>query len=371
MPAFVAATGEVLVNSCDRRRVCCGVVAALWLCGVVVTGAASRAEAELLDLYIMAGQSNSWGGALASSLPEPWQQPRPEVWYNGMLQDKSIPGPELAEWRALGPREDDGKLRYGPEVPFGWQLPDNSAIFHFSVSGSNLQQNWRDEYLDQMFEALDLAIADLASMGHTVRFAGMTWNQGEGDATKENFAQAYADNLTWLIDEVRTYTDEPELPFTFARLHINNFQAPYRQVVRDAQQWVTENIPDTWLINADDVPLRWDWVHYQNPDGWLMMGPRYAGPFVNPADLDVDGDVDLDDYNILSGHYGQLGTWDQGDIDGSGRIDFSDFVEFALAFEAGAGESLSALPGVPEPTAAALLLAAGGVLVRRRRCPTG
>lgn len=311
-----------------------------------------------IDLYIMAGQSNSWGNADATLLPQFMQQPRPGVLYNGILQVKSDPGPELTDWRPLGPRQGGHNLHYGPEVPFGWMLPDDSAVFHFAVKGSNLRNGWRNTYLNEMFVALDLAITDLEALGHTVHVAGMTWNQGEGDSGKLSHALAYSGHLAWMIDTVRDWVGDPDLPFTIARLHAD-VDRDFAAELRDSQQWVTENVHDTWLVNVDDVPLGPDSVHYVGDAAWPVLGPRYAGPFVAPTDFSSDGAINLDDYDVLSSRYHEYGTWDQGDVDGSGYIDFEDFVNLALSMNA-------APPATPEPATLMLALIMSGAVAMRR-----
>ena len=94
-----------------------------------------------------------------------------------------------------------------------------------------------------------------------------------------------------------------------------------------------------------------------------------------PGDADVDGTVNLDDFNALAASFGlQTGaTWIQGDFNGDGRVNLDDFNLLAANFgmsAAGAGVT----PGdwaalgaaVPEPAGAALLLATLPLLRRRR-----
>lgn len=89
--------------------------------------------------------------------------------------------------------------------------------------------------------------------------------------------------------------------------------------------------------------------------------PFFVIPSV-PGDTDVDGEVDLDDYNTLSSHYGQTGvTWFDGDFDLDNDVDFEDFVKLALNFGYVAPESL------PTPATGVLLLAAFAFTCRRAR----
>ena len=103
-----------------------------------------------------------------------------------------------------------------------------------------------------------------------------------------------------------------------------------------------------------------------------------------PGDANLDGKVDFTDLVTLARNYGQSDVgWVGGDFDGSGKVDFSDLVTLARDYGQGpTAAQLSqfdpafraaveaAFAQAPEPNVPALLaLAAGGLLVRRRRSP--
>ncbi len=77
-----------------------------------------------------------------------------------------------------------------------------------------------------------------------------------------------------------------------------------------------------------------------------------------PGDADGSGDVQFDDFVLLSENFGQPGTWTEGDFDGDGLVQFGDFVDLAESF----GEfvfspfSASTAAAVPEPSTGWLLL---------------
>ncbi|MCA9266197.1 MAG: hypothetical protein KDA60_20195 [Planctomycetales bacterium] len=55
---------------------------------------------------------------------------------------------------------------------------------------------------------------------------------------------------------------------------------------------------------------------------YLLLDTAYG-------DFDLDGDVDDDDYDILDAHYYQsVDSWAEGDTNGSGFVDFTDFVNW-------------------------------------------
>ena len=57
----------------------------------------------------------------------------------------------------------------------------------------------------------------------------------------------------------------------------------------------------------------------------------------------------------LAGHYGQLASWAEGDFDGDGRAEFSDFILLSQHFGLGSSEGNAAV-AIPEPHCCRLLL---------------
>jgi hypothetical protein len=116
----------------------------------------------------------------------------------------------------------------------------------------------------------------------------------------------------------------------------------------------------------------------QNVDGTALLIK-----YTLPGDTDLNGAVDAVDLGKLALHWNNTGTWIDGDFDYSGSIDVRDLYLLASNWK-------STLPGapapalspdldllltsfglppveVPEPTAAAALLALGACALRRRR----
>jgi hypothetical protein len=95
------------------------------------------------------------------------------------------------------------------------------------------------------------------------------------------------------------------------------------------------------------------------------------------GDLDLDGDVDVQDYLLFDNGFNEdvegLSRFDAyflGDLNGDANHNFEDFIAFAEAFDAanGAGAFAVMRAGVPEPGTWLLALAAAAMLsVRRRR----
>jgi hypothetical protein len=94
------------------------------------------------------------------------------------------------------------------------------------------------------------------------------------------------------------------------------------------------------------------------------------------GDANLDGRVNLNDFNILASNFGQSDrTWEQGDFNEDGFVNLGDFNLLAANFgkeiqPAGPGTTITfGLGGqlAPEPAAAALALLVPALTLRRRR----
>ena len=108
-----------------------------------------------------------------------------------------------------------------------------------------------------------------------------------------------------------------------------------------------------------------------NIDNW-----RFEAAFVI-ADLDLDGDLDLDanDFEILMANHlnPEADTFAEGDLDGDGDNDFDDFRFFEDGWNTVGGPVpfSTLLSGVPEPTSLGLTILAGmtaACIRRREKC---
>lgn len=113
-----------------------------------------------------------------------------------------------------------------------------------------------------------------------------------------------------------------------------------------------------------DVTIATDGWMYDAATGSVIFGEIGPGGCAM-GDIDGSGTVDFADFLVLSGNFGQqVGSCGEGDIDGNGTVEFADFLVLSGNF----GQAVGAA-SVPEPSASMLLLAAGSLLslVRRKR----
>ncbi|MHB1484833.1 MAG: sialate O-acetylesterase [Saccharofermentanales bacterium] len=242
-----------------------------------------------LKVYILAGQSNMAGVGQVSDLPGELTDPENYVFsfVDGMV-DPSI----HCQWSILKQGLGVDSTKFGPELTFGLDLEtarpdDRIALIKWSWGGTNLASDWNpsagwcyngggpySEYPG--FKATVLQqIADLKNYWSEVEIAGMIWMQGESDSLDYTMANNYQTNLTNFIQAVRQDFGVPNMPFVIGRIS-DATQWTYRSTVRAAQANVADMVPNTSIINTDDLG-RWqnDPYHYDS-SGQITLGSRFA-----------------------------------------------------------------------------------------------
>jgi len=175
---------------------------------VLISLSTSMLSQQNIDLFIWAGQSNALGRqGDAVGYPADTGNEDTQIRFNWTVANGSNSG----GWTTMQPQTGYFTAgHFGPEVTFGRQLLRagyNPAIFKFTQGATSIFQHWRGPgdagLYDNMVASLNNAITALQNQGHTVTIRGFVWIQGESDSNSDAAANAYATNLTNIINDLR------------------------------------------------------------------------------------------------------------------------------------------------------------------------
>lgn len=320
----------------------------LAICVLVASPLATVAKAATpIPVYGFGGQSNMTGFLGSVGTPADVPNPNSSVMY----QHKVTAGTTIVEssgWVDMQTVWATG----GSELSFADEMAERTgqplAVVKVAANGTSLFVEWSlaepTSWYFQMKDKLQLSFAQLEALDYAPYFAGFFWAQGEGDATVSFRADAYETNLTNFIAQLRTDFSEPNLPFYFNRLHAED-NLSQLSTVRQAQQTVASSVPNTRLLDIDDIEIGPDLLHL-TANAQIELGRRWAD-FVSPsADFDYDNDVDLDDLVLWQTSYG---TSDYlGDANSDNAVDGKDFLLWQQQYLP--PSTLASVIAVPEPT---------------------
>ncbi len=244
---------------------------------------------------------NNWKGAHDYE-----HGPMGEFWYLGLN-----PGEPWSNAARFTSGED--VKEYGPEFEVARTVAaarpkDKIYIVKYAPGGTSLADQWDLNNSWKGYGAyaamkqwVDCAIA--AKPG--VKVAGFFWLQGESDAIKGTFAQAYEANLTDLVAKVRKDFDAPKLPFVIAKIHPGHSERNYGVVwggtkkgidtVRAAQKKVAETVGNAAVVETSDLKLLTkEWYQKKGKDrktfnDSVLLDLMDKEKFLAPVHFDADG----------------------------------------------------------------------------------
>ena len=235
--------------------------------------AGTPCAAASIDVYVLAGQSNMDARAHRKDLPRRLQDAQTDVRF--FFDDRWT---YLSPGSSANPPMPDG---FGPEISFGRTLADRApagksvALIKHSKGGTDLARDWSPDggpETRKLLQKVTTALEKLRNEGHVPSVRGFIWMQGERDATSDNDAGAYKQNLIAFIQHVRVAFADVSLPFVIGRIKAP--QKPHRDLVRKAQETVANVVPDISWVDTDDLTLL-DIVHY-DARSLVELGRRFA-----------------------------------------------------------------------------------------------
>lgn len=251
------------------------------------------------DLYVflLSGQSNMSGAGLTKDLSADLNKTVDSVIiYLASEGDNS----KLGKWLTLGPgfgnpalaMISNPGLAFGPELSFGKTLADSLpgkkfAFIKDAVSGTYLNKSsgWRPPssggtagtLYTNMMKHIDNALNAIDTSKYILRMAGFVWFQGEFDAQNTTDANAYEDNLTNLIKDIRNKLNTDDLPVIIPLIDVQSMWT-YSSKVRAADIAVRNKLEN--VDTLDTKGFETDGIHYK-AKGQVKIGQIAAQRWLN------------------------------------------------------------------------------------------
>lgn len=235
----------------------------------VMAGRGGRVR--LVDLLLVAGQSNAVGQVHASDLPVHLQASDSgvKIW-NGSAFVTLVNGTNN---NLLSDTPSDG---WGPEAEFAYQyrqvFPGRTIYVCKSAwNGTSLAAEWnpsggtRFSGMETQAAACRSALSAIPSLR-----TGVLWMQGETDAEDNTDANNYGTNLAAFLTAVNSRWDtvQATTPVIIGRMSNSTFFT-FRAAVRSAQSAAAA--ANTKVVDTDSYTLQGDNIHY-NAAGIASLG---------------------------------------------------------------------------------------------------
>ena len=253
--------------------------------GISVVSYIHCVSADIIKVFILAGQSNMAGWAPTAGLPLNLAQIQNDViiWDDG-----NVTASKVKQWLNLGPDFGGDTGYFGPELNFGRTMADSLfgagvkvALIKYSAGGTDLYNEWRPpgsggitgNRYKNLLNIIKMALDSLPGQ-YTPEIAGILWMQGESDGTNAYWANAYQTNLTNLIADLRNDENKPDLPFVAGMIHLSPDWI-FGDVVRHAETVVAHKDATVGIFETQDLSLGDDSAHYQTA-AMVEVGKRSA-----------------------------------------------------------------------------------------------
>lgn len=335
---------------------------------------------QIMDVYIIAGQSNAAGAAYASTLShnidtlgisyDSYAANDTSIFYSHRAMRHSLdsnPG-EIMYDQPLGQLriKPDGKM--GPEMSVARDLAQDSnysvALIKFVTSGGPIAQ-WLPNTDDLYYPFVEYLVEQsdtLEAEGYIVRWKGMFWIQGESDSTA-SCSPSYVSKFTTFSDQLRNDLLCFNMPVVMSQIKSNLVDQPWYEYSRNNPYAAVIN--DDMALLALDNPLLeltcsnndldvFDGIHY-TADNYVELGHRLSDTYLLhfgtdylSSDFNEDGTVDSEDIGVWKYYYGitNNATHRIGDADDDGDVDGIDFIIWQQEY----GSSSFSLASIPEPS---------------------
>ncbi|MGX5817073.1 sialate O-acetylesterase [Chitinophaga lutea] len=221
-----------------------------------------------LQLYILIGQSNMAGRGVVT--PE----------YQEQGNDRVVMLNKENQWvKAAHPLHFDKPKAagVGPGLTFGIAMAEASpgatiGLVPCAVGGTAIQK-WRPGAYDEATKThpWDDALVRIKEAMQYGTVAGVIWHQGEGNSNEAD-ANTYLDDLSELIQRVRTVCNNPRLPFVVGEL--GRYRDRYA-LINKALVKLPSKVPNTTVVSSEGLWHKGDGTHFDSPSA-SEFGRRFA-----------------------------------------------------------------------------------------------
>lgn len=224
------------------------------------------------DVILMGGQSNMVGQGKLTDL-EPMTFSNVSVFDFGVHPNLTPP-----------------KGNFGPEVGLSMSLDKNYPnkkfiLIKYAIGGASLL-DWSPNYDPQkaeitghpefgnMYKRL-ITLTDSLTKGRKVTLRALLWMQGERDARIPEAGVDYYSNFTLLVNSIRKDLESPDLPVIFGKVNPPPDRYPALDTVVRAQMRISQELPNTYVIDTDDLEKWEDDLHYSSK-GQIKLGVKFG-----------------------------------------------------------------------------------------------
>ncbi len=230
-------------------------------------------KSDTCYLLLLAGQSNMVGSGKLADIKGNYEFNNIFYYNFGMNTNLKISnenfGPEFGISKELNNHFPDKKFILIKYAIGGSSLLDWSPVYNKTVAEITGHPEFGNIYDSLMKKSA------LLTSGLTVKNAALVWMQGERDARIPEAGMNYYLNFKAFIESVREDLNSPYLPVIFGRINPPKNMYPAVDKVVHAQEKISEEIPNTYLISTENLEKWTDNVHYSSV-GQIELGRRFG-----------------------------------------------------------------------------------------------
>ncbi len=298
-------------------------------------------EDEKVHLIVLAGQSGARGKALVEDLGDEDKEINVDVdiLADGLPMEAldSIPGIDDSLYiDVLEPGYGDFPSEFGPEIGMGQTLASlypkfdaeyKTVIVKYTACGSTFTDHWYSTSaindsevsehlnLDQvnvtdkgdetgpltnnLYQLVEMAVAELNSLGYEVVIDGMAFVHGEQDAKFDENMEIYEKALTYFIEDFRDYFGDDKLPVVITEALTNS--AKYSNELREIQARVSGSLNNVSLIKTGDLYTNTFEPWHFGAESNNVLGNRIAAEIASYNDTRVVSSIDEEVINVPYG----------------------------------------------------------------------